>query len=101
MRKDKQKPRTESELRGREMAGDPMLEYFRQKEREKQAAEGATTTTKKVYRNPYPPNRFNIRPGHRWDGVDRSNGHEKRLMEREGQMKAREEESYRLATRDM
>lgn len=95
--KDKQAPKTESELKGRKLADDPMLAYFREKEKEKQGADNGA----KIYKDPYPPNRYNIRPGHRWDGVDRSNGHEKRLIERETQMKAREEDSYRTATRDM
>lgn len=84
------------ELRGREMAADPMLEYYRQKEREKQGSSGIPT-----YKGHYPPNRYNIRPGYRWDGVDRSNGFEKKLIERETRKKAREGESYREATRDL
>lgn len=88
---------TDMELRGREMAADPMLEYFREKNREKQGL----ASSKPVYKGHYPPNRYNIRPGHRWDGVDRSNGHEKKLLERQASLKANEEESYRNATRDM
>lgn len=87
---------TDMELRGRQMAGDPMLEYFKQKEREKLGA-----TEKPTYRGPYPPNRFNIRPGYRWDGVDRSNGYEKKLIDKQVSKKASEEESYRWATRDL
>lgn len=78
------------------MAADPMLEYFREKNREKQGISAG----KPIYRGQYPPNRYNIRPGHRWDGVDRSNGFEKKLLEREAKLKASEEESYRNATRD-
>lgn len=88
---------TDMELRGREMAADPMLEYFRQKEREKQGS----NPSKPIYRGHYPPNRYNIRPGHRWDGVDRSNGYEKKLLDKQASLKAGEEDSYRNATRDM
>lgn len=84
------------ELRGREMAADPMLEYFRQKEREKGDLKG-----KPIYKGHYPPNRYNIRPGYRWDGVDRSNGFEKKLMEQNAAKIANEEDSYRWATRDL
>lgn len=87
---------TDVELRGREMTADPMLEYFREKQREKQVGKAIPT-----YKGSYLPNRYNIRPGYRWDGVDRSNGYEKKLMDKNSEKKASEEESYRNATRDL
>lgn len=87
----------DAEMRGREMAADPMLEYFREKERQKLGA----NKEKPTYKGPCPPNRYNIRPGYRWDGVDRSNGFEKRLMQEKADKKAKEEDSYRWATRDL
>ena len=97
MKPDKSIADDDSRLRGREMSDDPMLEYFRQKEREKQG------TSKEVpkFKGHYPPNRYNIRPGFRWDGVDRSNGHEKKLLDKDVTKKAREEENYRCSTRDL
>lgn len=65
----------DNESQSRLMADDPMYEYFKQKEKEKHG-------TKPVYTRPYPPNRYNIKPGYRWDGVDRSNGYEKKAMEK-------------------
>uniref|UniRef100_A0A1B0GK13 BUD13 homolog n=1 Tax=Lutzomyia longipalpis TaxID=7200 RepID=A0A1B0GK13_LUTLO len=86
-------------LKQQEREGDPMLEYIRQKEREKQ--KDSKTATMPTYRGPYPDNRFNIRPGYRWDGVDRSNGYEKKWFDVQNKKKALQEEAYRYSTEDL
>ena len=73
--------------------GDPMADFIK-KEKKK------SDTPK--YRGPAPPpNRYNIVPGYRWDGVDRGNGFEQRLMQRENQKQSYEAEGYRYSTADM
>ncbi|POI18865.1 hypothetical protein CIB84_017390, partial [Bambusicola thoracicus] len=54
-------------LREQEREGDPMAEYIK-----KRKAKGNQEKKEKPrYSGPAPPpNRFNIWPGHRWDGVD-------------------------------
>ncbi|XP_020112677.1 BUD13 homolog [Ananas comosus] len=42
----------------------------------------------------FPPNRYGIRPGRHWDGVDRSNGFEKELFKRQNENQATEQEAY-------
>ena len=84
-------------LREKELEGDPMLEYFRQKK----IKEGDSKEGVKKFRGPASLNRFNIVPGHRWDGVDRSNGFERRWFEKIAEKEAIKEEAYRWATDDM
>jgi pre-mRNA-splicing factor CWC26 len=56
---------------------DPMARFLRKSNSE----EELTLTGKPKYKGPSPhPNRFQIPPGYRWDGVDRSNGFELRLL---------------------
>lgn len=84
-------------LRERTRADDPMLEYVLGKQSELEAGKPA----RPVYRGAYPDNRFGLRPGYRWDGVDRSNGFEKRWFEVQSRSKAAEEETYKYMTEDM
>ncbi|KAH0551235.1 hypothetical protein GP486_007458 [Trichoglossum hirsutum] len=58
------------ELKSRERWNDPAAAFLSSKK------EGRSVTGKPLYGGPAAPNRYGIRPGHRWDGVDRGNGFE-------------------------
>lgn len=58
------------ELKERGRWNDPASQFLTKKE-------GKSVNGKPLYQGPAMPNRYGIRPGHRWDGVDRGNGFEK------------------------
>lgn len=60
------------ELRARERWNDPAAGFLTQT-----AGPGKSLTGRPLYQGAFQPNRYGIRPGHRWDGVDRGNGFEK------------------------
>ena len=93
-------------LKAKELQEDPMLQFLRRKRLREKVREaegrGDVLLTRPVYTGPPPPpNRFGILPGARWDGVDRSNGYEKKLIERQADRQATQEEAYKWSTEDM
>lgn len=89
----------ERHLREQEHADDPMLEYMRQKKKERQ--KHLKEPTIPVYQGSFPENRFSIRPGYRWDGVDRSNGYEKKWFDKQSEKRAMQDEAYKYSVEDM
>ncbi len=59
------------ELKGRERWNDPAAGFLEMK------MEGKSVSGKPLYKGAAAPNRYEIRPGYRWDGVDRGTGFEK------------------------
>ncbi|MBN3325322.1 BUD13 protein, partial [Atractosteus spatula] len=87
-------------LREQEREGDPMAGFLRRKKEKELQRMGVKE--KPRYKGPLPPpNRFNIMPGYRWDGVDRSNGFEQKRFSRIADKKAVQEMAYKWSVEDM
>jgi len=81
--------------KGTDRWGDPMAGHVKK-------MKTTTTVAKPTYKGPpAPPNRFNIPPGYRWDGEDRSNGFEKLYFEQQAKRAALKDEAYMWSVEDM
>ena len=102
--------------------GDPMAMHARRRQRGEEdatmqsnprtaAANGgggrggtavASSQRRPVYKGPQPkPNRYGLRPGYRWDGIDRGNGFEDRVLEMLHSKGRKKEEAYKWSAADM
>ncbi|KAF2457921.1 Pre-mRNA-splicing factor of RES complex-domain-containing protein [Lineolata rhizophorae] len=75
------------ELKERERWNDPAAGFLAKKERK-------SATGRPLYAGPAAPNRYGIRPGHRWDGVDRSNGFEREYFKAQNERRAVQDLKY-------
>lgn len=98
---------------------DPMAQYFAQKQEKAQAeldeqhdreqrrnpTKAAPTARRKpLYKGPTPaPNRFGIRPGYRWDAVDRSNASrfEHKVMTKMNEKNSLKDDAYKWSVSDL
>lgn len=55
---------------------------------------GRSVTGKPLYKGAVPPNRYGIRPGYRWDGVDRGTGFEGLWFKARNRVRNKEELEY-------
>ena len=58
------------ELKEVDRWNDPAMQFLAKKK------SGKSVSGKPLYQGAFAPNRYGIRPGHKWDGVDRGNGWE-------------------------
>lgn len=81
-----------SELKNELREEDPMAKFIETKKK----------SNKPEYKGPKgPTNRYGIKPGYRWDGVDRGNGFEREYLSKKATDNLNEEEKYKYLTRDM
>lgn len=99
--------RLEQELRNEIRNDDPMAKYAFSKQQQKQSKRNGgggqgQPPPRPIYKGPPPkPNRFGIKPGYRWDGNDRGNGFEDKLLAKKFAKGRKAEQSYRWSTSDM
>lgn len=80
------------ELKERERWNDPMAKLVSGKK--SKGGKGGSKLSGKTYQGPFEPNRYGIRPGWRWDGVDRGNGFERKWFQARAKKADRENLEY-------
>ncbi|KAF7315217.1 Pre-mRNA-splicing factor CWC26 [Mycena indigotica] len=82
------------EQKAKELWNDPAAQFLTKKR--------GKGPRRPEYSGPTPaPNRFGIKPGYRWDGVDRGNGFEKKMFQRMNEKKRQGNETYKWSAEDM
>ncbi|KAF2654487.1 hypothetical protein K491DRAFT_679639 [Lophiostoma macrostomum CBS 122681] len=76
------------ELKESRRWNDPAAGFLKKKKA------GRSITGKPLYQGGFTPNRYGIRPGHRWDGVDRGNGFESEWFKSRNKKADREQMEY-------
>jgi len=82
-------------------ADDPMAAYMLKKRRQERAAAGGGPARPEYKGPPPPPNRYGLRPGYRWDGHDRGNGFEARVLGKAADRQVFNERKYNWSVSDM
>lgn len=81
------------ELKERERWNDPMARLIASKKTTSTTAKSGGSSGK-TYQGAFEPNRYGIRPGWRWDGVDRGNGFERKWFAARNRVKDNEQLEY-------
>ncbi|KAJ6262853.1 Pre-mRNA-splicing factor [Drechslerella dactyloides] len=76
------------ELMAKDHWNDPALGFIKSK------SAGESKAGFPLYKGAFAPNRYNIRPGHRWDGVDRGNGTEAMFFRKSNERRDRVQQEY-------
>lgn len=82
------------ELRQVQRADDPALAFLTKSHHK-------TKSRRPVYKGAFAPNRFSIRPGFRWDGVERSTGFEAKYFQRINDRKLHQADAQAWRQEDM
>jgi pre-mRNA-splicing factor CWC26 len=82
------------ELKERRRWNDPMAQLLTTKKSSGKTKGGKNKVSGRQYMGAAEPNRYGIRPGWRWDGVDRSNGFEKKWFAARNAAKDRRDLEY-------
>jgi pre-mRNA-splicing factor CWC26 len=82
------------ELKERETRNDPMARLLATKKSSSATGSGKSRSSGKSYQGAFEPNRYGIKPGWRWDGVDRGNGFERKWFAARNRVKDQENLEY-------